>query len=148
MRFMEIARCDVNETRNEMIRMILDMFDALDASQMDNEMLRRRLDAYEKGIANGIVAITEMDEHVLKYGREQLVDKSLEYWHDVKYDKDDETGEVSVEPFSKWCSHAIRITKIPSWCSFDAFVDYFHIELRAIYDKECSNAVAEAHNER
>ena len=136
------------EGRNEMIRMILDIFDALDVARIDNEALRRRLDAYEKDTASGIAAITEMDEHVLKYGREQLVDKSLEYWHDVKYDEDDETGEVIVEPFSKWCSHAIRVTKIPSWCSWDAFVDYFHGELRAVYDDECIKAVAEAHNER
>lgn len=137
-----------NTRRNELIRQMLDTFDTIDALRYDNRYLRERLQMYENSTPVEAEHVGFLDEHVLKYGRDELVKKVLEYWHDVKYTVDEDTEAVSVESFEKWCEHAIKVYNIPSWCSRDDFNEYFNAELRAVYEEECEKAVAEAHNER
>lgn len=138
----------MDNTRNELIRQILDTFDTVDNLRYDNRYLRERLQMYENSTPAKVERISTLDERVLKYGREELVKKVLEYWHDVKYTVDEDTDAVSVEPFEKWREHAVQTRQIPSWCSRDDFDEYFNAELHAIYEEECEKAVAEAHNER
>lgn len=138
----------MNSTRNDIIRKILDAYDTIERLEIANSTLRERVRAYEAGGIEEVRALTEMDERVLAFGREQLVDKALGYWKGVKYDEDEETGEFTVEPYEKWLRHVVRRDSIPSWCSLDGFWDYFAVELRKVYDAECEKAVAEAHNER
>lgn len=138
----------MNSTRNDIIRKILDAYDTIERLEIANSTLRERVRAYEAGNYEEAKALTDMDERVLAYGREQLVDKALGYWKGVKYDEDENTGEVSVESYEKWCKHVVRRDDIPSWCSLDGFYDYFAVELREVYETECEKAVADAHNER
>lgn len=138
----------MDNTRNELIRQILDTFDTVDSLRYDNRYLRERLQMYENSTPAKVERISALDDHVLKYGREELVKKVLEYWHDVKYTFDEDTDAVSVEPFEKWREHTVKTSQIPSWCSRDDFYEYFNAELHAIYEEECEKAVAEAHNER
>jgi len=138
----------VDNTRNEMIRQILDLFETVDNLRFDNRMLRDRLEVFERGVPAEVEKIGFMDEQVLKFGREVLVERVLRYWRDVKYDVDDDTGDVSMQPYEEWLGNVLDVTKIPSWCSRDGLYDYFETELRSIYEKECEKAVAEAHNER
>lgn len=138
----------MDNTRNELIRQILDTFDTVDNLRYDNRYLRERLQMYENSTPAKVERISTIDEQVLKYGRDELVKKVLEYWHNVKYTVDEDTDAVSVEPFEKWCDHAVKTHQIPSWCSRDDFYEYFNAELHAIYEEECEKAVAEAHNER
>lgn len=138
----------MDNTRNELIRQILDTFDTVDNLRYDNRYLRERLQMYENSTPAKVERISTLDDHVLKYGREELVKKVLEYWHNVKYTFDKDTDAVSVEPFEKWREHTVKTSQIPSWCSRDDFYEYFNVELHAIYEEECEKAVAEAHNER
>lgn len=143
-----MGREAMDNTRNELIRQILDVFDTVDNLRFDNRLLRGRLEAFERGVPSEVEMIGFMDEQVLKFGREVLVERVLRYWRDVKYDVDDDTGDVSVQSYEKWLDAVVDSAKIPSWCSRDGFYDYFDAELRTIYESECEKAVAEAHNER
>ena len=134
--------------RNEIIRKVLDAYDTIERLQFENTSLRSRLEMFENGVPEEIEQIGYLDGEVLKVGRKKLFEDALSYWHSVHFNEDEETGEVSIQPFEQWRKDSIKREKIPSWISLDAFYDYFDVELRAMYKEECEKAVAEAHNER
>ena len=134
--------------RNEIIRKVLDAYDTIKRLQFENASLRSRLEMFENAVPEEIEHIGYLDEEVLKVGRKKLFEDALGYWHSVRYNEDEETGEVSVHPFEQGREESVKREKVPSWMSLDAFYDYFDPELRAMYKEECEKAVAEAHNER
>ena len=138
----------MDNTRNELIRQILDTFDTVDNLRYDNRYLRERLQMYENSTPIEAEHVGFIDEQVLKYGRKGLMKEVLQYWHNVQYTIDEDTGAVSIESYEEWLEHATYKSKIPSWCSVDDFYEYFKPELEAIYEDEREKAVAEAHNER
>ena len=134
--------------RDGIIRAVLDAYDKMDDLEHENKMLKKRLEAFENGVPEEVEQIGFLDKEVLKVGRKKLFEDALCYWHSVRYNEDDETGEVSLQSFEQWRKDSIKREKVPSWMSFDAFFDYFDVELRAMYEEECEKAVAEAHNGR
>ena len=138
----------MDNTRNELIRQILDTFDTVDNLRYDNRYLRERLQMYEGATPIEAERVGTLDEQVLKYGRKMVVKEVLQYWQEVKYSIDEDTGTVSIESYEEWLGHATYKSKVPSWCSVDDFYEYFRPELEAVYEDERKKAVAEAHNER
>ena len=134
--------------RDVIIRAVLDAYDEMDNLEHENEMLKKRLETFENGVPEEVEQIGFLDTEVLKVGRKKLFEDALGYWHSVRYNEDDETGEVSLQSFDQWRKQSIKCEKVPSWISLDAFFDYFDVELRAMYEEECEKAVAEVHNGR
>lgn len=138
----------MDNSRNDLIRDILTAFDTIDQLRYDNRYLRERLQMYENTTTIEQEHVSFLDEQVLKYGRKAMVEEVLQYWHQVKYTTDKDTGAVSIESYEEWLEHATYRSKIPSWCSVDDFYEYFKPEFEAIYEDEREKAVAEVHNER
>lgn len=138
----------MDSSRNDLIRDILTAFDTIDQLRYDNRYLRERLQMFENTTTIEQERVGLLDEQVLKYGRKGLVKEVLQYWHNVQYTTDEDTGTVSIESYEEWLEHATYKSKIPSWCSVDDFYEYFRPELEAIYEDEREKAVAEVHNER
>lgn len=137
----------MDASRNDLIRELLGIFDTVDNLRFDNMRLRDRVAMLESTVP-GVTEIGALDEHVMAYGREELVKKAMPYWNEVKVTVNDDDGEVvGVESFEDWCSRHIRKSEIPSWCSWDDFIEYFNAELRSVYDKERESAIAELRNE-
>lgn len=137
----------MDASRNDLIRELLGIFDTVDNLRFDNMRLRDRVAMLESTVP-GVTEIGAMDERVMAYGREEMVKKVLSYWKDVKITVNDEDGDViGVESLEDWCRRHIEKGKIPSWCSWDDFIDYFNAELRSTYDKERESAIAELRNE-
>ena len=138
----------MDSSRNDLIRDILTAFDTIDQLRYDNRYLRERLQMFEDATPIEQEHVGFLDEQVLKYGRKMLVKEVLQYWQEVKYTTDEDTGTVSIESYEEWLGHATYKSKVPSWCSVDDFYEYFRPELEAVYEDEREKAVAEAHNER
>ena len=138
----------MDSSRNDLIRDILTAFDTIDQLRYDNRYLRERLQMYENTTTIEQEHVGFLDEQVLKYGRRELLKEVLQYWKEVKYSIDEDTGTVSIESYEEWLGHATYKSKVPSWCSVDDFYEYFKPELEAVYEDEREKAVAEAHNER
>ena len=138
----------MDSSRNDLIRDILTAFDTIDQLRYDNRYLRERLQMFEDATPIEAERVSTIDEQVLKYGRKGLMKEVLQYWHNVQYTIDKDTGTVSIESYEEWLEHATYKSKIPSWCSVDDFYEYFRPELEAIYEDEREKAMAEAHNER
>ena len=134
--------------RDGIIRAVLDAYDRMDDLEHENKMLKKRLEMFENGVPEEVEQIGFLDKEVLEVGRKKLFEDAMGYWHSVRYNEDEETGEVSVQSFDRWRNESVKRGKIPSWMSIDAFFDYFDVELRAMYEEECEKAVAEAHNGR
>jgi len=134
--------------RDGIIRAVLDAYDKMDDLEHENKMLKKRLEMFENGVPEEVEQIGFLDKEVLEVGRKKLFEDAMGYWHSVRYNEDEETGEVSVQSFDRWRNESVKRGKIPSWMSIDAFFDYFDVELRAMYEEECEKAVAEAHNGR
>lgn len=132
--------------RNEIIKDILDLFDTIDYITHDNKVMRSRIDRLCADRPDA-KALSEMDERVMRTGREHIVKEVLSYWCDVKYERDEDTDEVTLETYDKWLGRVVRAERLPSWCSVDAFKDYFDVELRDRYEREREKSVAEAHGE-
>lgn len=133
----------MRENRDVIIRMVLDTFDTIDQLKYDNNVLRARVRAYERNTQEATETFGAMDEQVLAYGRKEVVDKTLKYWRVVGHDVD-EDGTITYQPYESWCDDVVDRSKIPTWCSVDAFFDYFDVEIRAVYEDERKKAAAKA----
>lgn len=84
---------------------------------------------------------------IMEAGRKMLVDKALNYWHDVDVRRDD-SGLLVVEKFEKWRKD--KVDKVPDYMSREDFYKLMDAEIRAEYEKEkrkAMDALAEAERE-
>lgn len=90
-------------------------------------------DACEASYANRFDRIT------LEVGKKHIVKDSLDYWKDVRVNRDDETEVVTVEPYGKWVERVVK--RIPDQFSKEDFFSYFDQELKDEYEKNKQEAI-------
>ena len=134
--------------RNDLIRDILDAFDTIDELRYDNRMLRERLASYEVTDPVPAESVGYIEVELIKMARKDVLKKGIGYWHSVRVEVDDDSGEVKgIQPFDSWVRESTNGRDLPSWLSLDAFRSYFEDDLREQYEKERETALAAIHNE-
>lgn len=123
----------------KVIAAVMEVFDR--AEKAEAELTRRnqemgcdRSDRAEETRFNFFDLLT------LKVGANKIVKDSIDYWHEVRANRNDETSVVSVEPYDKWAERVVN--RIPDEFSKKDFFAYFDKELREFYEKEKDNAIA------
>lgn len=84
---------------------------------------------------------------IMEAGRKVIMDKALDYWHDVRLHRNDD-GSLSVEKFEEWRKD--KVSKVPDYMSRDDFYKLIDVELRSEYEKkkrDAMDALAEAERE-
>lgn len=84
---------------------------------------------------------------IMEAGRKAIMDKALDYWHDVRVCRNDD-GSLSVEKFEKWRKD--KVSKVPDYMSREDFYKLMDVEIRSEYEKkkrEAMDALAEAERE-
>ena len=89
--------------------------------------------------------INRFDRIALEVGKKHIVKDSLNYWRDVRVNRDDETEVVTVEPYSKWAKRVVK--NIPDQFSKEDFFSYFEQELKDEYEKNKQEAIEEFNRE-
>lgn len=85
--------------------------------------------------------VNRFDRIALEIGKKHIVKDSLDYWKDVRVNRDDETEVVTVEPYGKWAKRVVK--NIPDKFSKEDFFSYFEQELKDEYEKNKQEAIEE-----
>lgn len=126
--------------RQELVNDILDLYDYIDALELENERLKNavpKIRTQEK-------VPTFIDVVMIEEGKKEILRKVLYSWNRMDCNYDDETEAYSVTPYIKWLDRKINHDKIPSSMSFNDFTTYFKSELLEMYKKEKEEALKEA----
>lgn len=122
----------------EKYHVVTAVMEAFDRAQRAEEELARRNREFGF-VEERNAGFTSLDLTALRIGKNQIVKDSLDYWHEVKVSRDDETEVVSVEPYDRWAKRVCE--KIPDEFSKKDFFEYFDQEIRSKYEEEKAAAI-------
>lgn len=125
----------------DVITAVVEAFDRAEKAEAEVRRLFRTTceDACEVSYTNRLDRIT------LEVGKKHIVKDSLDYWKEVRANRDDETEVVTVEPYRKWAERVVN--KIPDQFSKEDFFSYFDQELKDEYEKNKQEAIEEFNRE-
>lgn len=135
----------MNTKRNDMLRMVLDIFDTIEQLRHENMLLReitKRVDSEPSG-----PELNAIDMLVIETGRREVLKRYCAYWRPtVRITIDEDTDEITgVTDYEKWVKSYVE--KVPDDCSRKSFCEYFDAEIRAVYEEEREKALAAVHND-
>lgn len=140
---MATIKANIPLDKGSMVLGVIQIFDIAENAIRESNELKRQLSDRQHftGISsNEQTALGHFEAIMLKVGRETVYKDSTCRWRNVTATKDEDTGEVKVTPFEKWCKE--KAYDIPSYFSYDEFCAYFAEELRADYESEKEKAIA------
>lgn len=135
----------MNTKRNDMLRMVLDIFDTIEQLRHENMLLReitKRVDSEPSD-----PELNAIDLLVIETGRREVLKRYCTYWRPtVRITIDEDADEITgVTDYETWVKSYVE--KVPDDCSRKSFCEYFDAELRAVYDEEREKALAAVHND-
>lgn len=126
--------------RQDEINNILDLYDYIDALEMENEKLQNAVPKIRSAEKN----VSFIDKLMIEKGKEEIFKNVFRNWNRVKCNYNEDTEKYEFTPFNKWLEHKLDMDDMPKTLSFEDFVCYFKNELQEKYTKEKEEALKEA----
>lgn len=127
-------------TRQDLVNDILDVYDYIDALEMENERLKNAVPKIRSAEKN----VSFIDVLMIERGKKEIFNYSISSWQKVNCGYDEEANTYNFTSYDKWLEKKISCDRIPSSMSFEDFTTYFKTELLELYKKEKEEALKEA----
>ncbi|WP_270324530.1 hypothetical protein [[Eubacterium] hominis] len=111
----------------------------------ENESLKRKIEMLESQKEVTLKTggkLSDIDSKLLAYGKERLFEELIYDWNkSVKVTKDEDTGELKINPYKKWFKDVFNSSGIPINMSKKDVFDIFEPEFIKIYEEQKKIAV-------
>ncbi len=131
--------------KTELITDILNLYDEVEG--LRNQVIS--LKTARGGLCNveHEPTISFIDKKMIEFGKKEAFRKSIYSWNVVNVHYDDEAEQFIATSFDNWLKNKIIKDRIPSFMSFDEFLNYFNTDLKDLYEKEKAEELADKKEE-